>query len=271
MAPPNQAAERWARRARVGAPPADVVSSFQLSGFYQKYVDMLGIPVVGSAAVLDASLIEAGYLAHRMLQGRPDAAGEMARRKVRIAVMATSEATTDIPEHSDLMPAANWNRFRGLGATDFRPASSCAEENLLECPGDPYRGESILVHEFAHSIHLMALRHLDPSFASTLQSVYQAAMDAGRWSGTYAAKNFEEYWAEGVQSYFGCNPRVPNDSHNDVNTRAELRRYDVALCRLIRQQLGGGRWRYVSPTRRTHQRHLKTLDRTTLPTFVWPA
>jgi hypothetical protein len=269
MAPPKSTAETWLRLARVTLPPAEVVQAFQLNPFYRKYVDLMGIPIVSSEAVRDAALLEAGYLAHRMLQGRSEIAPEMASRKVRIAVMAVAEFTTDIPEHSDLTP--DWDRrARGLGATQWRPASSCAEENLLECPGDPYRGESILVHEFAHSIHLMALRHLDPTFDGRLESTYQAAMSAGLWSDTYAANNSQEYWSEGVQSYFGCNPRVPNASHNDINTRAELRRYDPGLCRLIRQQLGGGRWRYVPPTRRTHQRHLRRLDRTTLPTFTWP-
>jgi hypothetical protein len=266
-----ESAISWLRRSRVRSPPAAVVQRLGLSPFYAKFVNVMGLAIVGSADVLDAALLEAGYLAHEMLQNRPDVARRMAARKVRIAVMAVSEYTTDVPEHGDLTPAADWDRrARGLGATDARPASSCGEENLLGCPGDPYAGECIHVHELAHSVHLMALRHLDPSFEARLDAAYDAAVAAGRWLGTYAATSREEYWAEGVQSYFGCNPRVPNDFHNDVDTRAELRRYDATLCRLIADQFGRPRWKYLPPTSRTHQPHLASLDRTALPTFTWP-
>lgn len=261
-------AEKWLGQARVTAPPKDVVKDFKLKPFYAKYVDMMGIPVVGSPKVSDAALVEAGYIAREMLQNRPDVAKVMAKRKVRLAVMAVTEYTTDLPEHSDLDPK-QWNcRARGVGATDARPASSCAEENLLGCPGDPYHAESILVHEFAHSIHLMGLRHLDKKFDKRLRAAYDAAMAAGRWKGTYAATNAEEYWAEGVQSYFGCNPQKPDDSHNEINTREELKQYDPELFRLIDDAFRSPSWTYRPPTERVSQPHLASLDRAKLPTFV---
>lgn len=105
-------------------------------------------------------------------------------------MIGSRERTSQIPEYNGLNTASNAPfdydvRTRGLGkeieksyfglsfnteihtgATSARPASSAAEENLLCRPysphptagafvvptGDWYYGESIAVHEFAHSI-----------------------------------------------------------------------------------------------------------------------
>jgi hypothetical protein len=82
---------------------------------------------------------------------------------------------------------------------------------------------------------LMGLRRVDSTFSSRLQQAYSAAMAAGRWANTYAATSKEEYWAEGVQSWFNVNLESdpPNGIHNSVNTRAELKAYDPALHQLI--------------------------------------
>ena len=168
---------------------------------------------------------------------------------VRVAVMAESELTTDVPEHSDLTPKKYWDkRARGLGATRLRPASSCAEENLLGLKGDRYSGESIFIHEFAHTMH-MGLRRIDPAFDARLKKLYKAALAGGFWQKTYAATNVGEYWAEGVQSYFDANREaVPGDGiHNHVDTREELKAYDPALFKLIDEVYRGATWRYMAP------------------------
>ena len=42
---------------------------------------------------------------------------------------------------------------RGLGGTLAVPVTSCGEENLMAIDADPhYRDESILVHEFGHTV-----------------------------------------------------------------------------------------------------------------------
>jgi hypothetical protein len=228
----------------VTAPPATVVSSFSLSPFYKKYVDVDGLPILGSDKVSDEAMREAYDIVYQMLRTNEEVWNALIWMKVRVAVMAPSEKTTDIPEHSDLEPKDEWDkRARGLGATLFRPASSCAEENLLNLPGDPYDGESIAVHEFAHTIHLGKIG-TDRTFDCRVQAAYKAAMCRGLWKDTYADDDFLEYWAEGVQSYFDCNaPR--NKYHNDVDTREELAKYDPDLYRLIDEVFRGSAWRYV--------------------------
>ena len=176
-----------------------------------------------------------------MLKNRPLVAKAMSQRGTRIAIMAFSEVTTDIPEHSDLysaFPGIDWDtRARGLGATPDRPASSAAEENILCYANDVYAGENIFIHEFAHTIAIMGLQDADPKLDSRLRAAYSAAIGSGLWSDTYAATNKYEYWAEGVQAWYNANlERDPPDGvHNSVNTRSELAAYDSGLYQLIKE------------------------------------
>ncbi|MFT6082604.1 MAG: hypothetical protein ACJAQZ_004684, partial [Planctomycetota bacterium] len=145
--------------AAVIAPPKNEVERLQLAPFYQQYLSADGFPIVASAKVSPHALYEARYLIDKMLDGRDDIRQRLTDNKVRFTIMAVDEMTTAIPEHSDLTPSKYWDRrARGLGATKQRPAVSCGEENLLRLPGDPYWQESLLIHEFAHAIHKMAVR-----------------------------------------------------------------------------------------------------------------
>jgi hypothetical protein len=174
-----------------------------------------------------------------LLKRRPLVVAAMIQRDTRIAIMADTEVTTDIPEHSDLytaFPGIDWDvRARGLGATPARPASSAAEENVLCYANDAYAGENIFIHEFAHTIAIMGLQDVDPLFDSRLQAAYDAAIASGLWVNTYAATNKEEYWAEGVQAWYNANLESdpPDGVHNAINTRAELATYDPGLYQLM--------------------------------------
>ena len=111
---------------------------------------------------------------------------------------------------------------RGFGgAPEHDLSASCGEENVLGLEGDRYRGESILVHEFAHIIHMVGLVNLEPDFDSKLEALRQNAIAKGLWKDTYAITNKEEYFAESVQSFFNCNQfsLEPNGVHNAINTR----------------------------------------------------
>jgi hypothetical protein len=254
---------------RVVKPPQTLVETWKLSPFYEKWVDVRGLPVLGSGKVSDYALLEAAYLATQMLKGRDDVRKAMIGGRVRIAIMAYNERTIDIPEHSDLTPKDYWNRrARGLGATPERPAISGAEENLLSFPGDPYKGENIFIHEFSHAIHEMGLRVVEKTFDKELGACFAAAKAQGLWVGTYALTNSAEYWAEGVQSWFDCNARK-NANHNGVCTREALEQYDPALATLIRKSFRNTRWRYVPVEKRIGIGHLVEYDTAKSPTFVW--
>ena len=220
----------------------------KLDPFYVKYVDARGIPVVSSAKVPDVALVAAADLVRNMLAKRPDLLEALIAGQVRIAVMGRFEQTTDVPEHSGLSPKDYWDqRARGLGGTPYIPTTSCAEENLLGLGEDPYRGESILIHEFAHTIHEIGMKAVDPGFDERLRMQYEDSIGRGLWKSTYAATNYKEYWAEGVQSYFDSNLMAdpPNGIHNRVRTREQLRKYDPRLEGLIEGVFAGNPWRWV--------------------------
>ena len=255
----------------VTAVPAEVRARFILSPFYQKYVGLDGLPILASAKVSDYALLEARYILAHLTAHRPELLRLIARAKVRVAVMATDEFSTDIPEHHDIAPKDYWDRrARGLGATLARPAVSCGEENLLGYAGDPYPTENILVHEFGHVIHERGMYLLDGNFDRQLRAAYDAAQREGLWQGTYAGTNHKEYWAEGVQSWFDTN-RENDPDHGPINTRAELKAYDPRLAELLAKVLGDGEWRYLPPARRDPPSpHLAGFDPAQAPTFTWP-
>ena len=249
-----------------------VRQSLNLSGFYRKYVVVGGFSIVGSPKVSDFALKEAAYLIDKMTIKHPEYLQKLAENKVRFSIMARNEFTTDIPEHSDMTPAIFWDkRARGLGATRARPSVSCGEENLLAIEGDPYKMENILIHEFAHALHAMAINELDPTFQSRLEKYFKLAIEEKIWEGTYAASNPAEYFAEGVQSWYECN-RANDREHGTIDTREEVKRYDPRLANLIIEKFGEDSWKYVHISQRiSKEKHLKGFNPAKEKPFVWPS
>ena len=162
----------------------------------------------------------------------------MVARGTRVAIMARYEGTTDIPEHHYLVndTVLNWDlRARGLGGDLELPLTSCAEENILAYQIDKYHAEDILIHEFAHSIHLIGLMLAVPDFDSRLKQCYEQAKAKGILAGTYRETDKEEYFAEAVQDWFNVNAEMPHTDgkHNWCNTREELQVFDPDLYNLL--------------------------------------
>lgn len=220
----------------VTAPPAEL----ELDPFYKKYVDALGIPVVTSNKVPDAALLVARDIVQFMLANRPDLRKELIRKKWKLAIMAETEVTYDIPEHRKfrLLPKIDderltpqqretynnpggvgtqtgeqyWNaRGRGFGGEpDGENTTSCAEENLLGYPGTRYFGQSICVHEFSHGIMRGAIYTVDPEYRKSVEAAYAAAKAKGLSSAQgYPGNNFNEYWATGIEAYTFASGRGP--------------------------------------------------------------
>ena len=247
-------------------PPLAIREAFELDPFYQQWIDVGGMPVLASVKVNPYAVKEAAYLIKQMIGHRQDILQAMAENEVRFSVMAYNEMTTQIPEHSHLRPKFfNDHRSRGLGGQ----TTTCGEENLLNYQGDPYWTENVLVHEFAHTLHNIGLNTVDPSFDVRLRIMYEAALEAGLWQGTYASTDHHEYWAEGTQSWFNINEEH-GPLHNHVNTRSELKNYDPDLAALLIEVYGDRRWRYTPPATRTHLPHLQGFNPEDFPTFEWP-
>ncbi len=217
-------------------------STLGLHSHYEKYLDADGIPIVSSSKVPDRALYRVRFLARQMLSKIPKVRASLIYRNVRIAIIAADkEVTRSIPEHAKVPdpPGRDLDKdARGLGATLHIPVSSCAEENLL-CYGarDPYAGEDIFIHEFAHTIQGVGLSLVYKDFDQELIAAFKASKFATppRWEKTYAGTDIREYFAEGVQSWFNANGQaIPaNGTHNHVDTPEELRAYDPKLYALI--------------------------------------
>ena len=213
--------------------------SLGLDPFYQKYVDVNGLPLISSWRVPDSAFVAAHRTLYAMTSMLPKAVlDSMVARGTRIAIMARYEGTTDIPEHHYLIndTALNWDlRARGLGGDLELPLTSCAEENILAYQIDKYHAEDILIHEFAHSIHLIGLMLAVPDFDARLKQCYENAIAKGILKGTYRETDKEEYFAEAVQDWFNVNAEMPHPDgkHNWCNTREELHEFDPDLYNLL--------------------------------------
>lgn len=216
-----------------------VPDSLGLDSFYVKYVDVNGLPLISSWRVPDSAFVAAHRTLYAMTCMLPKAVlDSMVSYGTRVAIMARYEGTTDIPEHRYLVndTSLNWDlRARGLGGDLELPLTSCAEENVLAYQIDKYHAEDILVHEFAHSIHLIGLALAVPDFDGRLKQLYENAKAAGILDGTYRITDHMEYFAEAIQDWFNVNAEMPHTDgkHNWCNTREELRDYDPDLYNLI--------------------------------------
>lgn len=248
--------------------------------FYTQAVTAHGFPIVASAKVNPYALKEAAYLVDLMLAQRTDVREAMDKSGARMCILAHDEFTCDLPEFAHFASEPDpefpnfsgrdfWDaRARGTGGSPIDPICTSAEENLLGFPGDPYAAECILIHEFAHCIHLRGMLNVDSTFDPRLKATYDAAMKAGLWKGKYASVNHHEYFAEGVQSWFDNN-RVNDHDHNHVNTRALLLEYDPGLAALCREVFGDTVIKYTKPATRLTG-HMAGYDPAEAPPFIWP-
>ena len=250
-----------------------------LDPFYKQHIVADGLVVAGSEKVSLYALGEAGYLAKKMLANRPDLIRDLCeKRKMFVAVMAYCELQTDLP---DCRGMSLWwaYRARGLGS---RPVS-CAEENLLNLKGDPYQGENIFVHEFAHGIHGV----LGKEFNVRLRVLYDQAKQSGRFGGYAIDGGLGEFWAEGVQTWFECNGRKRPKSGRGSNsftvigpqgeivchltTRKLLRTHCPEFAKLLDSTFRQNKWVYVPVAKRLDEPHLSGFDPADAPEFRWPA
>lgn len=225
----------------VGPVPAELVDRYDLdTRWYGKYIDGGGVPVFGPHQIDDATLLRVGVQLQTVLATAPASpVAELNRRNVRIVIIARGEHMSSIPEVMASFGTSMDDRYwAGFGATDSFPITASTEANITDNQGN----ENVFIHEFGHSLHLMALRHIDPQFQPELNNAWTAARSKGLWNNTYAASNIDEYWAEGIQTYFDVNYHGPvggNGVHNNIATREALKTYDPQLYALFERVYKG--------------------------------
>ena len=151
---------------------------------------------------------------------------------------APDAAAPDGPSDNDA-PRDMDSATRGLGGS---VCTSCGEENLLSIENDPhFREESILVHEFGHTVMNLGMDDLGRAM---VRRCYDDAMARGLYApGCYMGSCADEYWAEGTQSWFDATVRT--DVNGGVNTRRKLCAHDPALALLLAVTYGDGPWRFT--------------------------
>ena len=215
--------------------------ALHLDKFYKKFVDVNGIPIVTSWRVPDSCIVAAHHTLYAMTSMlKPEVLGAMKKHGTRVAIMARYEGETDIPEHHFMINDTTVNmdvRARGMEGTMEVPVTTCAEENILAYQIDKYHAEDILIHEFAHSIHLIGIYQVDPTINEKLDSLLAKAKARGIYANTYRLDNGMEYFAEAVQDWFNVNAEVQraDGKHNWINTREELLAMDPDMYHLLAQ------------------------------------
>ncbi len=220
---------------------------------YGQGCTVLGLGVLAAEEVDAAAIKGLADRAYNMLVFRPEYATAIAAYPIGLRVIAADQRIMDLPEFDQiyfLHPGTDWRRLgRSFAGTEVIPYAAFAEENLLCGDGDPYEGEDIFLREFAIAIRRYAMEAVDTATSQAIEQAYAVAIAEGKWQNTLAEINSEQYWAEGVQSFFDANlednaeDREPISSHNHVNTRDELLTYDRSLWAIAISVFGDTDWR----------------------------
>lgn len=221
---------------RLPAPPAQL----GLDPHYQKYLNADGLVIVSSLDAADEALFRTAAVIDDMLADRPDIRETLIDQGVYVVVAGRTETFADLPDFRHLVDShLNPGTVAGLGPTASNPM--LVSERLANCTdGGLSPIEDVIVHEMGHAVEL-ALSHMPgwERFRQELASAYDADIAAGLFESTYASLNVQEYWAEGVQSWFGLNtPQSGFFRPNQIDTRGELMSETPRLARLLRQVFG---------------------------------
>jgi hypothetical protein len=217
----------------VTAPPPEA----QLDGYYKKYLNCTGIPVIGSDAITDEALWNVSDLIDFMMTGRNEVKDELVRVGAYHVLVPSSYSPglTEAPEFSGLSLNGSGNTLRKA------PVSVSAMPNALCDPDgnvNGFVGANVAMHELTHLMHLHAFRTLYPDFEPALGAAFQHAVSTDLWKNTFLRMNDEEYLAAGVTVWYGTLTSFVvgaegDGTLNDVNTRAELKAYDPDLYDLL--------------------------------------
>lgn len=220
--------------------------SYSVDPFYKKFINVGGLAITSSEIPTDQALIQAATWTCNMVNlAKPQVVQGLIQAKSKITVIGTQEQITEVPEYR--LQDVQINQLRAFGGSIENPTTIAAEENLLCTANDPFISECKLLHQFGG--HAMSMLSGNQTFLTGLKRTYFNAMNKGLWANTYAAENEQEYFAEGVESWFSCNKMssTPDGLHNGVNTREKLKEYDSGLSRLLTEFYGDMPIRYNCP------------------------
>jgi len=223
---------------------------------YTQGCTVLDIEILAGEDVDPTALKAMSDRIFNMLIARPDLQAAINDAGVDARIMADGQRITSLPEFEDLFdlyPGTFWDRRgRSFPGTDLVPYLAGAEENLLCFEDDFYVGEDQFIRDMALAIRRFGMFAVDQQTNARIEQAYGTAIAKGLWVNTLAEIDSNNYWQEGVQSFFDANleepeDRPPNSSHNHVDTRQELRAYDITLWEIAVSVFGDTDWRPSCP------------------------
>ncbi len=211
-----------------------------IPSYYTQHTTAAGLTIAASYRCPDSCLTQVCSQVEDIMNSlKPNIRKAIIDRHPLIVAMGRYEGITQLPEFKNYPEIQPWWDIhkRGWGATPDFTTMLCAEENVLAYQIDPNYAEDILVNSLAKTIFSLGVSTVVPQAAQQLNTIFNQARQDGKWHNTIAGTNSLEYWAEGVQDWFGANAEapLPDGRHNWVNTREDLKRYDTQLHDFIGQ------------------------------------
>lgn len=209
--------------------PEQTVAVTKYEPFYQKEITLdCGVKIRGTANVRQDAMTTAESMLKVILANK-EIAERMGNAGCMMGLYGEGEIAYDIPEHRYTYDEA-YLYVEGFGGTQL---ASIKDANVLRLKTGNYTtgypDESILTHEFAHTVHTFGLSQAQQE---ELLNIYTSARKAGKWENSYAGSNEYEYFATLSAIWFNAMDDTADGKWDGVrgpiNTRAELKVYDRA-------------------------------------------
>ncbi len=210
------------------------VAVTEYDAFYQQEITLdCGVKIVGTKQVRSEAMTKAKemlevILANSVIAERMGNAGCM------LGIFGEGEIAYDILEHRYTYEEA-YLYVEGFGGTQL---ASIKDANVLRLREGNYQttypNESILVHEFGHTVQNYGLSEAQ---MQEWESIYNSSIAAGKWQDSYAGSNSSEYFATLSAIWFNAMDDTADGQwdgvRGPVNTRRELKVYDEAAYNFL--------------------------------------
>lgn len=206
------------------------VTVSKYDAFYQQEVILdCGVKILGTAKVRPEAMTKAKEMLEIVLANEK-VAKRMGDAGCMLGIFGEGEIAYDILEHRYSYEEA-YLYVEGFGGTQLASIKDANVLRLREADyWTNYSDESILVHEFGHTVQNFGLS--DAQQGEWESIFYNSVTKGGKWANSYAGSNSSEYFATLSAIWFNAMNDTEDGQWDGVrgpiNTREELKVYDNA-------------------------------------------
>lgn len=210
--------------------PEQVITVDNYDAFYQKEITLdCGVKILGTKVVSDEAMSKAEEMM-KIVLANEEVAKRMGDAGCMLGIYGEGQIAYDIPEHRYDYDE-NYLYVEGFGGTQL---ASIKDANVLRLTTGSYQtgyaDESILVHEFGHTVQNFGLSEAQ---SAEWEKIYASSVtNGGKWANSYAGSNSSEYFATLSAIWFNAMNDTEDGKWDGVrgpiNTREELKLYDKA-------------------------------------------